>query len=127
MPKDYHPKRPPLDPCPVETVVAMVGGKWKARILYLLAHRTIAFAPLRRELGRVSQQVLSTQLRALEADGLVLRETKGDGLSTYAATDKGRELVKILLPVAAWGTRELASRGLEWRAPLISVEAPPPK
>ena len=69
----YEPKRPPLDPCPLERVIAMVGGKWKARTLHLLAQGDYGFAELRRQLGRVSQQVLSTQLRALESDGLIER------------------------------------------------------
>ncbi|MDE2578821.1 MAG: helix-turn-helix transcriptional regulator [Hyphomicrobiales bacterium] len=117
MPKDYLPKRQPLDPCPVEQVLTMIGGKWKARTLYLLAHHVYGFAALRRELGAVSQQVLSTQLRALETDGLVSRSDGGDGAPVYAATAKGRDLVGLLTPVAEWGTRELASKGLVWSPP----------
>ena len=119
MPRTYEPKRQPMDACPVELVVAMVGGKWKARALYLLAIRPFAFAALRRELGGVSQQVLSTQLRAMRRDGLVETVTGEDGAATlYVATPKGCDLVKVLMPVAEWGTAELRARGEEWQPPL---------
>ncbi|GAA4483703.1 winged helix-turn-helix transcriptional regulator [Gluconacetobacter asukensis] len=109
MPKEYIPKRTPLDPCPIETVIAMIGGKWKARALHLLTQDAFGFAQLRRALGGVSQQVLSTQLRAMEADGLIARQDPGpgdNGAACYTATAKGRTLVDILLPVAEWGTYE---------------------
>lgn len=117
MPKVYRPKRQPLDPCPLETVLAMVGGKWKARILYLLARRRLGFAALRREIGAVSQQVLATQLRALAADGLITRWAEADGSITYTASDKGLDLIAILTPAADWGLRELAQQGHAWPPP----------
>lgn len=98
----------------------MVGGKWKARALYLLAHESYGFADLRRALGKVSQQVLSTQLQALESNGLVRREAplpEESHYGLYSATDKGIKLVKLLLPVAEWGAKELENQGLEWDDP----------
>jgi DNA-binding HxlR family transcriptional regulator len=122
MPRTYQPKRQPMDACPVELVVAMVGGKWKARALYLLAIRPFAFAALRRELGGVSQQVLSTQLKAMWRDGLVETVTGEDGTTPlYVATPKGCDLVRVLMPVAEWGTAELRARGEEWQPPLAPL------
>ena len=124
MPQSYEPKRQPMDACPVELVVAMVGGKWKARALYLLSIKPFAFAALRRELGGVSKQVLSTQLKAMQRDGLVTVApvAEGDAPTTlYVATLKGCELVKVLMPVAAWGTEELRARGESWQPPLAPL------
>jgi len=122
MPQSYEPKRPPMDACPIETVVALVGGKWKARALYLLSVRPFAFAALRRELGGVSQQVLSTQLKAMLRDGLVSTVASDDDMATlYVATPKGCELVKVLMPVAEWGTAELRARGEDWQPPLAPL------
>jgi len=127
MPQDYEPKRVPLDACPVEAVMAMIGGKWKARALYLLAVQPFAFAALRRELGGVSQQVLSTQLKAMQRDGLVsTAKREGDGATLYSATPKGCELVRILTPVAEWGTAELRARGADWQPPLAPLAPAPP-
>lgn len=116
-----------MDACPVEHVVALVGGKWKVRALYRLAIRPFGFVALRRELGAVSQQVLSTQLKAMMRDGLV--STVGaDGAATplYVATAKGCELVQVLMPVAAWGTAELRARGQDWQPPLAPLTPAPP-
>jgi DNA-binding HxlR family transcriptional regulator len=128
MPQSYEPKRQPMDACPVEAVVAMIGGKWKARALYLLAIQPFAFAALRRELGAVSQQVLSTQLKAMQRDGLVstvaAAAAAGAGAAAptlYVATPKGCELVKVLMPVAEWGTAELRARGQDWQPPLAPL------
>ena len=126
MPASYQPKRPPMDACPIEHVVALVGGKWKARALYLLAVRPFAFTALRRELGAVSQQVLSTQLKAMQRDGLVSTVAGQDaGAVLYVATPKGCALVNVLMPVADWGTAELRSRGEDWQPPLAPL-APAP-
>ena len=120
----YQRKRPPLDPCPVEHVLAMVSGKWKVRVLYLLALNDLGFAELRRAIGGVKQQVLSGLLRQFEADGLVLRARRDPQAgSCYGLTAKGRELVGLLVPVAAWGNRLLAARGQAWAEPLPPLPA----
>jgi DNA-binding HxlR family transcriptional regulator len=123
MVKSYLPKRPALDPCPIEAVVAMIGGKWKARILYLLWFEDFAFAELLRQLSGVSQQVLSTQLQAMERDGLVRRRQAGESerhAGRYALTAKGRELVALIMPVADWSVRQLRRDGLEWSPPAVA-------
>lgn len=115
----YHRKRPPLDPCPLEHVLAMVSGKWKARVLYLLASGELGFADIRRAVVGLRQQVLATLLQELERDGLVdrRRDDPANG-SRYRLTLRGQELVGLLVPVAAWGNARLAERGLTWSLPL---------
>jgi DNA-binding HxlR family transcriptional regulator len=51
----------------------MLSGKWKLEILALLHERTHRFGELRRALPGITQHMLTTQLRELEADGLVVR------------------------------------------------------
>lgn len=60
--------------CPVETTLTLIGNKWKVLILRDLLSGTKRFSELKRSLNGVSQKVLTTQLRAMEADGLVHRE-----------------------------------------------------
>jgi DNA-binding HxlR family transcriptional regulator len=116
----YKPKRPPLDPCPVEAVVALVSGKWKARVLLELDASAMTFGQLRRALPGVTQQVLSTQLRGLEEDGIISRRPlgpePGDG-SLYALTEEGCTLIPLLDAVATWGLARLRRRGLDWTPP----------
>jgi DNA-binding HxlR family transcriptional regulator len=114
----YRRKKPPLEPCPVETVVAMFSGRWKVRVLYLLSRQDLAFNEIKAATGAVSQQVLSNLLRELEADALVARTgTATLRVSCYRLTPKGHTLVRLLAPVAAWGTELLSEQGLIWNPP----------
>ena len=123
----YSPKRPPQSPCPVEEVVGLIGGKWKARVIHILSTGPMTFAPLRRALQGISQQVLSAQLQALVADGLVARTQGSDHCagSQYALTPVGRSLLPLLKAVAAWGEIRLKARGVDWEPPVLTVNRRP--
>ena len=115
----YKRKRPPLDPCPVESVFRIVAGKWKVRVLYLLSLEELTFGELRNSIGGIRQQVLSSLLRSLIADGAVRHATHAwSERSTYGLTTRGRELVALLTPLAEWGNRLLAERGIAWEQPI---------
>jgi DNA-binding HxlR family transcriptional regulator len=115
----YLPKRDPLGPCAVELVIAIVGGKWKARILESLEEKEKTFAELKRSLPGVTQQVLATQLRGLEKDRIVQREptiNERGPCSLYSLAERGMSLMPVLHVVAAWGTEELRKAGVEIEA-----------
>jgi DNA-binding HxlR family transcriptional regulator len=115
----YVPKRPPLDPCPVETVFAIIGGKWKARIVLQLSWQPFRFAELRRGLPGITQQVLSAQLKALQRDGIVYRHaprTRSEA-PTYQLSREGSQLVHAVERVSIWGLERLQAQGYRWRAP----------
>lgn len=99
----------------------MIGGKWKARILYLLSLDRFAFGELRRALGNVSQQVLSTQLHAMVEDRLIERCTGIDNVVRYDLSDRGRQLFRLLSPLADWAVDELQKEGLDWSRPNIGA------
>ena len=113
----YRRKRPDLDPCPVESVLKIVAGKWKVRTLHLLSLGELSFGELRHSIAGVRQQVLSSLLRDLIADGAVWHRKVSPERSIYGLTDKGRELVVLLTPLAEWGTGLLAEQGFTWRPP----------
>ena len=50
-----------------------ISGKWKLEILWLLHGRVHRFGELKRAIPGITQHMLTTQLRELEADGLVSR------------------------------------------------------
>ena len=60
--------------CPVSVTTSVIGGKWKGVILYHLTCGPKRYNELRRLLPRISQRVLTLQLRELEQDGVVHRE-----------------------------------------------------
>lgn len=101
----YRPKLPPLDPCPVEHAVAIVGGKWKARMIFEIARAPTSTGELIRALPRAKPQVVAAQLRALARDGVIRRlpPIAGERWGRFALTDEGARLCAALDGVAAWG------------------------
>ncbi|MER6082621.1 helix-turn-helix domain-containing protein [Streptomyces sp. NPDC001833] len=99
----------PLDPqmsdsFPSELSPIRIGDKWGAKILHLLADGALRFSELRSVLNGISAKVLTTSLRSLERDGLVLREVhdRPSPRVEYALTPLGQGLVASLAPVCAW-------------------------
>ena len=92
--------------CPVETTIGVIGGKWKSVILYYLLQRQVMrFSELQRAMPKVTQQMLSTQLRELEADGLIHREIypQVPPKVEYSLTEFGMTLKPIILTMMEWG------------------------
>ena len=52
---------------------ALLSGKWKLEIMWLLNQRVYRFGELRKAIPGITQHMLTAQLRELEADGLVSR------------------------------------------------------
>jgi len=104
-----HDTRPPTCTfgCPVEAVLDIIGGKWKAVILYHLLDGTKRFNELRRLLPGVTQRMLTRQLRELENDGLVTRAVYPEvpPRVEYALSEMGRSLQPILASLQQWGVQ----------------------
>lgn len=95
-----------LTACPVDTTLRVLGGKWKALILYQLRSGPKRFSALRRLLPTVTQRMLTAHLRELEADGIVERTIFPviPPHVEYALTPLGLTLLPILTAMAEWGT-----------------------
>ncbi len=94
-----------LPACPVETTLTLIGDKWKVLILRDLLDGTKRFGELKKSIGGVSQKVLTAQLRAMEASGLVHREVYAEvpPRVEYSLTELGRSLQPILDSMVLWG------------------------
>ena len=92
-------------PCPAPVVIGMIGGKWKLLILQILIFQgTKRFGELRRKIDGITQTMLTAQLRALEADGLVSRKIYAEvpPRVEYSATKAGLGLEPVFTSMHRW-------------------------
>ena len=101
-----------LPPCPVETTLMLIGDKWKVLIIRDLRDGTKRFGELKKSLSGISQKVLTANLRDMEENGLLTRETFPEvpPRVEYTLTELGCSMFPILDAMAAWGTEYKASR-----------------
>jgi len=94
--------------CPVTFTSRVVGGKWKARIVWaLLRNETLRFSELRRACPPISDRILSKELKELEGWGLISRREYSTipPKTEYSLTIVGQTLRPVMLAMADWGTR----------------------
>ncbi len=94
-----------LPPCPVETTLMLIGDKWKVLILRDLRSGTKRFGELKKSVTGISQKVLTSNLRAMEEDGLLTREVFPEvpPRVEYTLTPLGQSMSPILDAMAEWG------------------------
>ena len=101
----YQPKMEKDIRCPLEYGLAIFGGKWKSWIICVLAAQApLRYSILRKEMGNITDAVLSSTLKELIADGMVLR-TSYDEIPPrveYQLTEKGTSVVPILQQICQW-------------------------
>lgn len=85
---------------------AMLSGKWKLEIMWLLNQRIYRFGELRKAIPGITQHMLTAQLRELEADGLISRAVFAEvpPRVEYQMTAKARGLGPTMEALAAWWT-----------------------
>ncbi len=102
---DSTPKKYKYD-WPIDATLAVIGGKWKPLIIYALSDETLRFSQLLDKLQpRITQRMLTKQLRQLEEDGLVTRKvyTQVPPKVEYSLTEMGKSLMPILDQLCDWG------------------------
>lgn len=95
-----------LPDCPVETTFELMGDKWKVCIIRDLLTGTKRFGELKKSVKGISQKVLTTNLRSLEDDGILMRKVYKEvpPRVEYTLTDVGYSLMPVLNAMAGWGT-----------------------
>ncbi|WBB58667.1 helix-turn-helix domain-containing protein [Streptomyces sp. WMMC500] len=100
--------------CGIDAAMEIIGGKWKVLILWALDDRQDRrFGELRRLLPGITEKVLASHLREMEADGIVRRTAYEEvpPRVEYSLTDSGTRLNAALGPLAAWGRERVAGAG----------------
>ena len=94
--------------CPAERAVYFLGGKWKIRILFgLLRRKKMRFGEFKKSLKTITQQMLSRQLKELEADGIINRKVIQimPPNVEYSLTEFGLSVMPILKSFSEWNKK----------------------
>ena len=91
--------------CPLEYGLSLFGGKWKSRIICVLAaQETLRYSELRKEMANITDAVLATTLKELLAADILQRRSYDEipPRVEYSLTEKGRSVVPILQSICRW-------------------------
>lgn len=91
--------------CPLEYGLEVFGGKWNSRIICVLAAKEVLrYSELRKEMGNITDAVLSTSLKELITNGIVIRKSYDEipPHVEYSLSEKGRSVVPILQSICKW-------------------------
>ncbi|MNZ85376.1 putative HTH-type transcriptional regulator YybR [compost metagenome] len=105
---EYKGKVKNIKDTPFGYTLSVIGGKWKMVIIYLLAeNQAVRFNDLKRQIGAITYKTLSSQLKELEADGMVKRKEypQVPAKVEYSLTDKAKTLLPVLEELCEWGVK----------------------
>lgn len=97
--------------CPVAFTTRIMGGKWKARIVWALTrNEALRFSDVRRACPPISDRILSRELKELEGCGLLSRKEFAvvPPRTEYRLTELGRSLQPVMAAMAEWGIEHRA-------------------
>lgn len=91
--------------CPLEYGLEIFGGKWKSRIICVLAEKgTLRYSEVRKEMGNITDAVLASTLKELIANEIVLRKSYDEipPRVEYSLSEKGKSVIPILQSICRW-------------------------
>ena len=101
----YKPKLEKDIRCPLEYGLSVFGGKWKSRVLCVLAEKgRLRYSSVRREMANITDAVLAATLKELMNDDMIERKQFDEipPRVEYGLTEKGRSVVPILQTICEW-------------------------
>ena len=97
-------KKENLPECPVATTVELIGSKWKLLILKYLLNKTMRYNELKREIDGISQKVLTSTLKSMVEDGIVIRTSYPEvpPRVEYSLSEIGESMRPVIDVMADW-------------------------
>jgi DNA-binding HxlR family transcriptional regulator len=95
--------------CAIEATLSLIDGKWKGVILFHLLEAPVRFNELRRQIPCLTQRMLTSQLRELEIDGVVVRTIypQVPPKVEYSLSPLGRSMEPVFMALGTWGDAHL--------------------
>ena len=95
---------------PFAYAMSLIGGKWRMHILFWLWKKEVLrYSELKRTVGKITHKMLSTQLKELEADGLIVRREypQVPPKVEYSMSERGLTLMPVLQSLCEWGNEHI--------------------
>lgn len=95
---------------PFEYTLSIISGKWKLKIIYLLACTAPArYGALKKNIDGITHKMLSAQLKELQKDSIIKRHEypQVPPKVEYSLTSKGESLIPIVRSMCAWGKENI--------------------
>ena len=101
--------------CPLDMTFAVIGGKYKVKIIYFLIGQTLRFSEIQRCIDDATPKMLSRQLHELENDGIIHRELYPvvPPKTEYSLTERGRSLIPLIVMMYQWGEKLFNEYGIQ--------------
>jgi DNA-binding HxlR family transcriptional regulator len=95
--------------CPIEAPISLIGGKYKAIILFHLIDKTLRFNELQKLIPQATPKMLTQQLRELEGDGLINRTVYPvvPPKTEYSLSEFGKSIIPVIDAMCDWGNNYL--------------------
>ena len=100
-----------IQDCPIRNVLAHICSKWSLLVIYVMNQsESIRFNALNRAIPDISQKVLTSTLRSLEADGFVTRQVYAEvpPRVEYSLTDRARSFLPLVESMTKWAQNNMA-------------------
>ncbi|NOT90539.1 winged helix-turn-helix transcriptional regulator [Ferruginibacter sp.] len=93
--------------CPVDLTIQIVGGRWKANVIWNLREGKMRFGELKKILVTINDKMLSKVLKELEAQGVVSRKVYevAPPKVEYSLTKEGKKLLPIMQAMSDYGQK----------------------
>jgi DNA-binding HxlR family transcriptional regulator len=94
-----------VSPCPIDTMLSVIDGRWKGTILWRLLERPMRTSELRRSIPQMTERMLIRHLHEMVTDGILLRHDKKSvpPCVRYSISPYGMTLAPVLKAMCDWG------------------------
>jgi DNA-binding HxlR family transcriptional regulator len=102
---------------PVEFAMDRIGGTWKMPILWRLKKDVKRYSQIKRDIEHITDKMLSTQLRQLEADGFINRKVYAvvPPKTEYSLTERGKRAIEVIDYIRTYGLELMDEYGIRNR------------
>ena len=101
--------------CPIKYFVTVFGGKWKLLAVCVIANcGPVRYGQIKRELGSITNMMLSKTLKELEKDGVIYRKQYNEVPPhvEYTLSEAGKTILPVLNEMEKWATSQMKKKNM---------------